>query len=126
MIEWFQSGGVIMWPVLAAGIAAVVQTGRAWRARRGADGRTPRPSSTTDSILFWGAFATVVGVIGTLVGVGLMASYMEGASGVPASVVWSGLKVALVPTVFGLAVLTVALCGWASLRLTSSRRGAAP
>jgi biopolymer transport protein ExbB/TolQ len=119
MIDWFQSGGFLMWPVLAAGIAVTVQTVRAWRARRGADARARAPASTVGSILFWGAFATVVGLIGTLGGVGQMARYMEGASGVPASLVWGGLKVTLPPTVLGLAVLTVALCGWASLRLTA-------
>lgn len=121
MIDWFASGGPLMWPVLAALIAAVVQIVRGWRARR--RGSAPAaPPSTTDSILFWGGFAAVVGLIGTLVGIGVMAKAMETAGSAPASIVWGGLEVALVPTVFGLAVLTLALCGWASLRLTGGRR----
>lgn len=123
MIDWFRSGGVLMWPVLAAGIAVVVQTARAWKARRDAGPRDRAPASTVDSLLFWGGFATVVGLIGTLVGIGQMARYMESASGVASSVVWSGLKVTLPPTVLGLTVLTVALCGWASLKLTASSDG---
>lgn len=123
MIDWFRSGGVLMWPVLAAGMAVVIQTARAWRARRYAGHRSPAPDTTVDSLLFWGAFATVVGLIGTLVGVGQMARYMESASSVGSSVVWGGLKVTLPPTVLGLAVLTVALCAWASLRLTASPDG---
>ena len=122
MIDWFQSGGVMMWPVLAAGIAAVVQTARAWRARRLGERPAGAPSATTDSILFWGSFASVAGLIGSVVGVGVMARYLESAPEAQASLVWGGLRVALVPTVLGLAVLAVALCGWASLRFTGSRR----
>lgn len=122
MTEWFLEGGIMMWLVLGAGLvglALAVDAGRRLAAG------SPEPAelrAEIDAVLFWGGFASVLGLIGTLVGVGQMARYVERAGQVSASLAWSGLRVALITTVFGLVVLAVCLLAWFALRAGLLRR----
>lgn len=128
MWDWFASGGVIMWPVLAAGLLAVglaVDAGRRL-AGAGGDGSPGRAlRGRIGAVLFWGGFAALVGILGTLVGVGLTARAVASAGGAPADVVWSGIRVALVPSEFGLAILTLSLLAWFGLSAAHRRTATA-
>lgn len=122
MIEWFLEGGFFMWLVLVAGLiglALAIDTGR-----RLAYGESPTGElqGEIDAVLFWGVFASVLGTIGTLGGVGQMARYAERAGEMSAPVAWSGLRVALITTVFGLIVLALCLLAWFALRTALLRR----
>lgn len=48
-----------------------------------------------DAVLFWGGFAALLGLIGTLGGVGVMARSIEQAGSVSAPVAWFGLRAGL-------------------------------
>lgn len=122
MIEWFRAGGVPMWFVLGAALAGLVLAVDAGRKVAGGTTEASELRAEIDGVLFWGGFASVVGLIGTLVGVALTARSVELTGGAPADVVWGGIRVALIPTVFGLAVLTLSLLAWYGLR-TALRRG---
>lgn len=126
MIDWFLAGGFPMWFVLGAavaGLALAVDAGRKVAADAGGAGGL---RAEIDGVLFWGGFASVLGVIGTLVGVSLTArSLAAGAGDAPASLVWGGLRVALIPTVFGFLVLAVCLLAWYGLRTALRRQGTA-
>lgn len=121
MIEWFLSGGFFMWLVLGAGLVSLALTADAGRKLVGEPDDVLAVRAEIDAVLFWGGFASLLGLIGTLGGVGVMARSIERAGGVSAAVAWSGLRVAMVTTVFGLMVLALSLLAWFGLR-TALRR----
>lgn len=129
MIEWFQSGGVMMWPVLLAGLIAVGLAVDAWRRLTSDDaaaGAPRRVRGRIDGVLFWGVFAVLAGLIGTLVGMGLVARTAsraaEAGRELPAEVIWNGLGVTLPTVVLGLVVLLVAMGLWFALRTAYRKR----
>lgn len=124
MIEWFQDGGLPMWFILGAGLVGLVLAVDAGRKVFGGATDAPGVRAEIDGVLFWGGFASVLGLIGTLVGVALMARHLEQATGTSASLVWGGFRVALIPTAFGLLVLALCLLAWYGLR-AAHRRGEA-
>lgn len=122
MTEWFMEGGIMMWPVLGAGIVGLGLAGDATRRLASGVSRAEEIRAEIDVVLFWGGFASVLGVIGTIVGLGQMARYVERTGEVSAALAWSGLRVALITTVFGLAVLAICLLAWFGLRTGLLRR----
>lgn len=125
MIDWFVSGGFFMWFVLGAGLAGLFLAVDAGRRLSSATTASSRLRAEIDGVLFWGGFASVLGLIGTLGGVVVMARSLERAGGASAAVVWGGLRVALIPTAFGLGVLALSLLAWYGLRTAHRRGGAA-
>lgn len=121
MIDWFVQGGLPMWFVLGAGVVGLALAVDAGRGVTGGTADADRLRAEIDGVLFWGGLAAVLGAIGTLGGVALMARSLERAGGGPASVVWGGLRVALIPTAFGLGVLAVCLLAWYGLRTALGR-----
>lgn len=124
MVTWFLEGGFPMWFVLIAGLVGLAL---AFDAGRKLFGETTASGllAEINGVLFWGGFASVLGLIGTFVGVALMARSLAQAGAATASVVWGGLRVALIPTVFGLVVLSVCLLAWYGLRSAYRRADAA-
>lgn len=116
MIEWFMSGGFFMWLVLGAGLVSLGLAVDAGRRLTGGPVDEPAVRAEIDAVLFWGGFASLLGLIGTLGGVAQMARYVERAGSVSAGVAWSGVRVALITTVFGLIVLGLSLLAWFALR----------
>lgn len=124
MIEWFMAGGLPMWFILGAGLVGLVLAIDAGRKMLGGMTEEAGLRAEIDGVVFWGGFASVLGLIGTLVGVALMARWLEQAGGASAEVIWGGFRVALIPTAFGLGVLAFCLLAWYGLR-TALRRGGA-
>lgn len=123
MRELFESGGVMMWPLLFIGLgilAAAVSTAIGL-------GRGSPPDAfgrRIESILFWGAMSVVLGLLGTLIGLIQMARMIEWAGNVPPAIVWSGVGVSLITLLFGTLLFVVSLLCWYGLRSWSSRRTA--
>lgn len=110
--------GLIRWP-LAFSILAVVglATWASIHVLTGPSGR-PETKAWIDAVLFWGGFAFLSGVLGTLVGIVQAAQAMEvSGAAVPASLAWGGVKVALLSTVVGAVILAVAALAWFALQL---------
>ena len=119
--------GVAAWDVFDAGFMiyplgvcailvvalAVWTASRLWRSHPDVG---PKTLAGVDAVLFWGGFAAVVGVLGTLIGIMIAAQAVEMAGEVHATLVWGGIKVALLTTVFGTLILTVASLLWFGLR----------
>ena len=122
MIDAFHDGGVMMWGIT---LAAVLMLGLSARAaldlRRVPDGRS-RAVAGADAALFWGAFSSLLGVLGTLVGVMQAAAAIRRAGEVSAALAWAGVQVALITTVYGLLVLLGGLLLWGALRFAARRR----
>jgi hypothetical protein len=125
--SFFMQGGVIMYPLFL--IAAVV-VGYGIRAtlrlRDFAGGPDPRLEAAIDGVLFWGIFAVVLGVLGTLIGIVQAAQAIELAGGVHAALAWGGIRVSLPPTIFALLLFGASALVWFALRSGYSRRRAVP
>lgn len=70
-----------------------------------------------DAILFWGGFAVICGVLGTLVGIIIAAQSIEAAGAVSTTLVWGGIKVALLTSAFGMLIMAFAALIWFGLQL---------
>lgn len=116
MMEFFVSGGFMMYPLLISFFLVVGFA--AWSAVRMRRSRGPDPVLETriDATLFWGGWAFVIGLLGTFVGIYVAAGAIERAGDVGAGLVWGGIKVALTTTLFGLLILTLAGLLWFGLR----------
>ena len=123
MTDLVVAGGPIMYPlVLIALLVVILGAWTALRVRR-ATGPDPALETGIDATLFWGAWAALAGLLGTLVGVYQAAGAIQGAGEVSASLVWGGIRVALITTLFGLLIFAVAALAWFGLR-TWYRRAA--
>lgn len=116
MSDLVVAGGPMMYPLVL--IALVVLALGVWMTLRVRRVTAPDPGLETgiDATLFWGAWAGLVGVLGTLVGVYQAAGSIQGAGEVSASLAWGGIRVALITTLFGLIIFAVAALAWFGLR----------
>lgn len=126
MMSWFVDGGVVMYPLLFVAIWVLVLAVRAVGRLRTLDAgaRDVVAESDIDAILLWANVGLVVGLIGTLVGVSQAASAIELAGEAPAALIWAGIRVTLVSTIFGMVVFSFAAPVWFYLRRAYRRRAA--
>ena len=110
--------GFIRWPLFFSFIAVV---GLAlWSAFK-----LFRPSATPDlhskawldAILFWGGFASISGVLATLVGFTIATQSVEAAGEVNVTLMWGGIKVSMLGSLFGVLILAFASLLWFVLQL---------
>lgn len=128
MLDIMTAGGWPMWPIFASILLALgmaVATG--WRlARSRSRGQAADHSSglrsDIDAVLFWGGFAVVIGLVGTVGGWFQMSQAIGSAGDVSAALAWSGFGLSLLPTLLGLAGFTLALFLWFVLRTAADRR----
>ena len=125
MIEFFRQGGFFMWPILFIAIAIGVLAVWAFVRTRDLDGPDAVVETGIDAVLFWGVWVVVVGLLGTFTGIYLAAGVIEQAAAVSPAVIWSGIRVALTTTLFGLFVFCVASLMWLGLRVSYRRKVAA-
>ena len=77
----------------------------------------PTTKAWIDAILFWGGFAVICGVLGTLIGIIIASQSIEAAGEVSPVLVWGGIKVAFLTSVFGILILAFAALSWFALQL---------
>lgn len=82
-------------------------------------GATPEPHTKAwiDAILFWGGFAVICGVLGTLIGIIIASQAIEAAGEISPHLVWGGIKVAFLTSVMGVLILGFAALSWFALQL---------
>lgn len=113
----FSNGGVMMWPITLCGIAVLALAGRAmWRMRSASTEPNGSVRAGIDGVLFWGVYASVLGVLGTVVGITIAAQAVEAVGEVPVRLVSGGIKVALTTTIYGFLILLLAAPIWFGLR----------
>lgn len=114
----FHEMGLIRWPLLFSLLAVTGLT--VWSAAR-LRGTEPAPDGRTkawiDAVLFWGAFAAISGVVGTLIGVIVAAQSIQLAGEVSTALVWGGIKIALLSSAVGLLILGLSALSWFGLQL---------
>jgi hypothetical protein len=110
--------GFIRWPLSFSFVAVI---GLAlWSAVR-----LFRPSATPDlfskawldAILFWGGFSAITGLLGTLVGFTIATQSVEAAGVVDVTLMWGGIKVAMLSSALGVMILAFASLLWFVLQL---------
>ena len=112
------SMGFIRWPLafslLCVLLLSAYSTARLYRRGASADLLT---KTWLDAILFWGGFAMISGVLGTIVGIVIAAQSIEAANSVSTALVWGGIKVALLASAFGTLILAASALLWFALQL---------
>lgn len=116
IVELFRAGGVIMYPMLIVLVALATLTVVSVRRLHGGIAADTRVQSGIDAILLWSVFGVVLGLIGTLVGVAQAAEMVERFGRVETSIVWGGIRVALIPTIAGFLLFALAAPTWFYLR----------
>ncbi|MCH7532869.1 MAG: hypothetical protein IIB36_14085 [Gemmatimonadetes bacterium] len=112
MVDMFGEIGFARWPLVFSS-AAVVGLASYSAARLFGRGALADPMSkaVVDAILLWGAFATVAGVLSTLVGI-VTATRLAQAAAVSASVLWGGVRVSMLGVTFGVLILAGSSLAW--------------
>lgn len=114
----WEAMGLIRWPLFLSFIAvtglALWSATRLFRHDASPDLRT---KAWLDAILFWGGFALITGVLGTLVGIIIASQAIEAAGDVSTALVWGGIKVSLLSSAFGAVILGLAALLWFVLQL---------
>lgn len=123
MIELFEGGGVMMWPMLFIAIGVVVLAVRAAIVSLDTPADRVQLERHLQSIIFWGGMGAVLGLLGTVVGFVQIAQAIQAAGTTTTAIMWSGVGVALITLVFGLLILLVALLAWFGLRVRLRRVG---
>jgi hypothetical protein len=82
--------------------------------------------SSLNTILFWGAFAALLGVLGQCYGIYAALMAIERAEMVAPQAVIQGFFASFMPTLVGVAVLAFAALCWFALRVWSQRVSAGP
>jgi biopolymer transport protein ExbB/TolQ len=120
--EIFRNGGFMMWPITLCAVAVVAFAGRAmWRMRSASSEPSAVVRAGIDGVLFWGVYASVLGVLGTVVGITLAAMAVEAVGEVQVRLVSGGVKVALITTIYGFLILLMAAPIWFGLRQLQRR-----
>jgi hypothetical protein len=114
----WHSVGFIRWP-LTFSLAVVVVLGLWTAVRLFRSGAEPdlHTKAWLDAILFWGGFAFITGILGTLVGVIIASQFIEAAGAISTSLVWGGIKLALLSSAIGTMILGFAALLWFALQL---------
>jgi hypothetical protein len=109
--------GYIFYPITFCALMVAVLAVRAFMRMRSEGGQQPTLVRTTiDGTLFWGAYAAVLGVFGTVLGMVVAAQAVQAVNVIEPRLVFGGIKVALTSTMYGVFVFLVAALVWFGLR----------
>lgn len=114
----FADLGFIRWPMTFSLLAVIALS--AWSAWKLLLARAPADMRTKvwiDTILFWGGFAMISGLLGTLVRMTLAAQRIDQAGSIETVLLWGGVKIALLISGLGLMILGLAAISWFVLQL---------
>jgi len=115
---WMDMGFIRLPLTLSLVVVVVLAVWSTSQLVRGDASADPSTKAWIDAVLFWGVFAGVTGVLGTLVGIIVGAQAIEAAGEVSSALAWGGVKVALLSSVFGGLILGLAALLWFALQLS--------
>ena len=116
MVDMFGEIGFARWPLVFS-LATIVglafySAARLFRRAAVAD---PMSKAVVDAIPLWGAFATVAGVLSTLVGI-VTATRLAQTAAVSPSLLWGGVRMSLLGVTFGVLILAGSSLAWFVLK----------
>jgi biopolymer transport protein ExbB/TolQ len=112
----FSDGGFMMYPITFCAVMVLVLAGRAALRMNAEHGSDSQLRATIDGNLFWGSYALVLGILGTVVGIAIAAQAVEAVGQVHTQLVWGGIRVSLITTMYGLLVFLGSALVWLALR----------
>lgn len=121
MMEFIRQGGFFMIPLVMIALVVLAMAGWSWMSMRAEPRGDVVVETRIDSVLFWGVYGVILGVLGTLIGIAQAASAIQAAGEVTASMMWGGIEVALTTVIAGFLVLSVAFVLWFVLRVRYRR-----
>ena len=117
MIEFFRTGGQLMWILLAVAIITAFQIIRcAIELWSNSALNKNRVEQRLQGILFWAVYSAVFGVFGQILGVYNALKAIMAASDISPPIVVMGMKVSFHTTLFGLMIFSLAAMIWYILR----------
>ncbi len=117
MMQLWTDVGFIRWPLTFSVMAVIGLALMSAATLFGRDATAGLVAKTwIDAILFWGGFAVISGVLGSIIGVILAFQAIEAAGEVQATLVAGGIKVALLSSFFGVTILGFAALLWFGLQ----------
>jgi hypothetical protein len=102
--------------VILAVVIGVIAVRRVMQLAGGSFVPGPEWDASVNGILFWGAFAAVLGLLGQTVGIYIALTAIRAASEVAPWIVVEGFMVSFTSTLLGLLILTVASLVWYGLK----------
>jgi hypothetical protein len=110
--------GFIRWPLTFSFLwVAILALWSAFRLFRAGAEPDLHSKAWVDAILFWGGFAFITGILGTLVGMIIASQAIEAAGDISTRLVWGGIKVSLLSSALGAMILGLAGLLWFVLQL---------
>ncbi len=124
-MDFWTQLGFIRYPLLIVAVFLAVQIVRGVIDVSGS--RTEASGLRLHAILLWGVLGAAIGILGTLIGLMVMAQFVEQTSvEIAPRLVWGGFKVALSSSVVGLLMLGFASIAWLALQYIRGRRWSEP
>lgn len=125
MLSFFKQTGVWGFPLLVITVANVVLVIRSAVRMTGATPETaPRIVNGINAVLFWGAFAAVLGFLGQFTGIYNALGAIINATEIAPRLVMLGLRESFTSTLWGLNLLVWSAVAWAILQGWYRRRAA--
>lgn len=121
MIETFQDGGYMMWPLMVVAFGILWIGGRTAARLRDPGSPPEEAGRRLNMLLFWGTMALVLGALGTTVGLVQMAQVVQQAGSVSGSLVAGGLRITLITLIFGFLIFILAVLLWLPLHFWRRR-----
>ena len=118
MFTLFYDGGAFMWPLLLLAITVIsLSVKKSLELYGTKEQNLARLEVGLNAIIFWGGISVIVGFLGSFIGIYLAASYVpSSAEPISTGIVWGGIRVALITTIFGLIIFTYSSIAWFILR----------
>lgn len=119
-MDFFREMAVTAYPLTALALATLLQGLHGLRGLSAKDA-AGASSFRIHAVLAWGGLAALVGLTGSVVGMGMMARAAESVAKLPSPLLWGGLRLALSTTLFGLCVFFCSALAWMGLLALEDR-----
>ena len=117
LLKVFAQGGILMLPmVLITMVVAGIVLRALWHLYFRGGSNAAAIQSCLDSLLFWGGFAVVIGILGSAIGYHRVISAVVARGILNPRALWIGTAEGMVSTIAGLLVLAAAGSAWYLLR----------
>ena len=117
LLKVFAQGGILMLPMmLIVLVLAGIVLRALWHLYVRGGSNAVAIQSCLDSLLFWGGFAVVIGVLGSAIGYHKVISVVEARGILNPRALWIGTAEGMVSSIAGLLVLAAAGTVWYLLR----------
>jgi len=128
-MDFLSTLGPWMYPLAFVSVILLLDIVRAGVAIASIDGDMPASGAPHHSVIVWGFLASVVGLLGTVIGFGRVAIGARAATGAERAelegmlaIMWEGVMVIVTPVTAGLWLFTVALIAWLILQYALARK----